>query len=57
MKKKLKDLKDQSKFKLAENSKVTYTLQKTDEKSRKAIYTSDKSGKTFTNGWGKAVYQ
>ena len=54
--KKLKTLSDQSKFRIDPTSKVTYTLQSLDHKKRTATYTSDKSGMTFTKGWGKEVW-
>lgn len=52
---KLKNLKDGSRFQIQPGS-VYYTLQKLDHKKKLATYTSEKSGMTFTKGWGKKVF-
>lgn len=53
---KLKQLPDNAKFKLSQNSKVVYQLHKLDEKKKMATYSSLKSNRTFTKGWAKEVW-
>jgi len=54
--KKIKDLKDGAKFRIEKGSAVIYELQSLNEKKKAATYTSLKSKRTFTKGWGKQVY-
>jgi hypothetical protein len=52
----LKKLTDQQTFRLSTRSKVKYTLQRLDKKTKQAIYTSNNSGNTFKTGWDLIVY-
>lgn len=55
--KKLKSLKDSAIFTLCKGKNSTvYTLNKLDRKVKKAVYTSNKSGKTFARDWTLEVY-
>jgi hypothetical protein len=55
MAKKIKDLKDGAIFKLSKSTPVSYELNTLDHKKKMATFTSLKSGKTFTRGWGLTV--
>lgn len=55
-KKKIKDLADNQSFYLSLKGNCVYRLQSLDHKKRMAIYTSEKSKRTFKSGWGKEVY-
>lgn len=57
MKKELRSLSDGQHFaRVKAPREVIYVLQKFDRKAKTAIYTSEKSGRTFTKSWHIKVF-